>query len=140
MSVKGRVVKVVEKNGAMYCVVQMNGKLPAVGDFVTMKWGSVRSLSQNALYWVYLNWLIDHAGLKDQGHFSAEALHIDLKTHILAQKIFDRGKFKAIEEATTTDLNKTDFGEYLTKVEEVIKDIFNIDSAPFWLEHKKGQS
>ena len=120
----------------MLAKLQFNGKLPPAGAMVSVKWGSQRTNEQNSLYWVYLHWLIHEAGLKDQGHFSEDALHIDLKTHILAEKIFDKGKFKAIEEATTADLTKTEFGEYFNRVQEVVLDIFGVDSAPFFVKEK----
>ena len=107
-----------------------------IGEIVSIKRGSVRNLSQNSLYWVFLNWLIAEGGLCNQGHFSAEALHIDLKSHFIAEKIFSRGRFKAIEEGTTTQLNKMEFGEYIEKVNVFMLDFFNINTTPFWTDYQ----
>lgn len=121
--------------GRLVATLEFNERLPKPGEVCLVKWGSTRTKTQNALYWAFLSWLIDHGGLKDQGHFSPEALHIDLKTHFLSEKIFDRGQFKAIEEATTTDLGKTEFGEYIEKIDQFVKEFFNVDTAPFWVEN-----
>ena len=137
--VQGKVLKAKNEAGALKAIVQFNGKLPPEGALVSVKWGSQRTLSQNSLYWVYLNWLINEAGLKDQGHFSPEALHIDLKSYILSEKIFDKGKFKAIEEASTVDLNKTEFGEYFDRVDKVVQEVFGVDTAPFWEEYQANK-
>ena len=136
--IKGRMVKEIIKDGQLYAVIQMNGKTPKIGEIVTVKWGKIRSLSQNALYWKYLSWLIEHGGLKDQGHFSVDALHLDLKTYLLSEKIFDKGKFKAIEEATTTTLNKVEFGEYFERVDQAVQSLFEINTSAFWEEYKEG--
>lgn len=136
--VKAKILATKIENGALLAKVQFNRLMPRRGDIVTVKWGSTRTLSQNSLYWVFLSWLINDAGLKDQGHFSPEALHLDLKTYLLAEKIFDKGQFKAIEEATTTTLDKVQFGEYLDKVNETVKKVFEIDTAPFWDEYRRN--
>lgn len=124
--------------GELLAIVQFNRLSPRVGETLSVKWGSVRSLSQNALYFVFLSWLIDEGGLKEQGHFDPEALHLDLKAHFLANKIFDKGKFKAIEESTTTDLTKSEFAEYFEKVNKFVLDFFKIDTAPFWRDYEEN--
>lgn len=137
-TVLGKVMNAYVEGGAFLCLIRLNRKLPQKNENVTLKWGSKRTLPQNSLYWVFLTWLINDAGLKDQGHFSPEALHLDLKTHILAEKIFDRGKFKAIEEATTTTLNKVEFSDYLERVNLIVWEIFGVDTNPFWEMHKEN--
>ena len=132
--VKARVLSLNSHNNRLAAVLEFNEKIPKVGELVTVKWGSNRTLSQNSLYWVFLDWLIEHGGLKDQGHFTPEALHLDLKAHFLAEKVFTRGQFKAIEESTTTTLTKSEFGEYLDKVDKFVQEFFGVDTSGFWAE------
>lgn len=129
-----------DKDGSIYVEIQMNKRMPNKGEYVTIKWGSNRSLAQNSLYWVYLNWVINVGGLKDQGHFSEQTLHDNLKAHFIAEKIFEKGEFKAIEEATTSTMNKSEFSEYFQKVDEFMNDFFEIDTSPFWEDHKQNYS
>jgi hypothetical protein len=127
----------IDDHGHIIARVQFNHKVPKPGTIFTAKWGSIRTLSQNSLYWVFLHWLINDAGLKDQGHFSEDALHLDIKKHFIAEKIFDRGRFVAIEESTTTTMDKVEFGEFLEKVDFFVQDFFQIDTTPFWETYKK---
>ncbi len=106
--------------------LQTRPRVLNVGQLLTVKWGAVRSLPQNALYWAFLTWLVDDAGLKDKGHFFPETLHENLKKHLI------KGK-----QPTTTDFNKVEFSEYFEKVEQFIQEFFEIDTAPFWESHKE---
>jgi len=126
-----------DEKGRLLATVQFNRKMPNKGEVVRVKWGSLRTLSQNALYFVYLQWLISEAGLKDHGHFSVQGLHESLKSHFIAEKIFDKGKFKAIEEGTTTDLSKSEFSEFFDEVDKFMNAFFEINTAPFWEQYKR---
>ena len=129
--IKARVLKTKAVNGTLQALIQCNEKLPPIGQIISVKWGSVRTLPQNSLYWLFLTWCINEGGLKDQGHFFPETLHDNLKKHLLG------GAKINPEEITTTDLTKSDFGEYFDKVDKFMQEFFEINTAPFWEEHKE---
>ena len=128
------------KYGKLLAVLEFNQKVPKRGEYVTVKWGSTRTQSQNSLYWKFLNWLIEHGGLKEHGHFDPQALHENLKAHFLSEKIMDKGQFKAIDEPSTTVLGKSEFGEYFEKVNLFMKDFFGLDTGPFWSAYAEYKS
>ena len=127
-------------DGMLLAKVQFDKRLPPKGTVLSVKWGATRSLSQNALLWVYYNWLINEGGLKDQGHFSAQALHDNLKQHFLSEKTFDKGQFKDLEGASSATLNKMEFSDFFEAVDQFANDFFGVDTSVFWEEHKKNYS
>lgn len=116
--VEGKVLKTKTSNGRFQALILLNGKLPKQGERVSVRWGAIRSLPQNALYWKFIDWLIKDAGLKDMGHFDSIAFHDNLKA-----------RFKV---ESTTQMDKVEFGEYFDKVDELARDFFEIDTKPFW--------
>jgi hypothetical protein len=131
--VLAKVLAVKQDGDKLLAKLQFNGKLPSTGENVTVKWGATRSTSQNSLYWVFLQWLIDN-GMRDMGHYSADALHLDFKAHFLSEKRFDKGQIKAIEEGSTTQLNKVEFGQYMDQVNLLAIEL-GIETEPFWKEY-----
>lgn len=78
----------------------------------------VRSLSQNALYWVYLEKIAQETGADAE-----EDLHPFFKSKFLPKRI---GKFKGKTmehefsyEGSTTKLSKAEFSEYMSKIERL---------------------
>jgi len=138
--VKARILSQRIEGRKLLATVQFDKKCPPDGGLCTVKWGSQRTGSQNSLYWLFLSWLIEHGGLKEHGHFSADALHEDLKAHFIAEKVFDRGRFKVLEteDPTTTDMTKSEFGEYMDKVDEFARDFFEVDTDGFWQEYRQN--
>ena len=130
MKCRAKVLKIKGNQAA----IALDSRILKVGDKITVHKGSRRTLPQNSFYWVYLNWLINN-GMSDLGHYSADALHNNLKAHFLADKIMEKGQFEAIEDGTTTTLNRVEFGLYIDKINEFMIDEFKIDTSPFFEEY-----
>jgi hypothetical protein len=97
-----------------------------------------RSLSQNRLYWGYLAWIIsrDGGGLIDQGHFSPDALHQDIKSWVQSEypNQFD---FKQI--FSSAELNTKQFTDFIELIDrELMVSFFGINTNGFWGEVNKG--
>lgn len=135
--VKARVRSHKIEDGRLFVTLEFNERIPKISELVTVKWGVTRSLAQNALYWKYLSWLIEHGGLKEHGHFDPQALHENLKAHFLAEKIMQKGQFVAIEEGSSAILDKSEFGEYFTKCDHFVQEFFGISTQAFWDEYKE---
>lgn len=133
--VKARVKSHKIEAGRLFVTLEFNERIPKISEIVTVKWGSTRTLHQNALYWKYLSWLITHGGLRDHGHFDPQALHENLKAHFLSEKIMKKGQFVPIEDATTTDMGKAEFGEFFDKCDLFIQEFFGISTKAFWDEY-----
>jgi len=141
MRVKAKVLDTkITADGQMLAKIQLNGKLPKVGDYVDVKWGSTRSLAQNSLYWLYLTFIIEDGGLKEQGWYSPQAFHDNMKKYFLSEKIMVKGQFKALNEASTTMMSKVEFGEYMDKVDAFVQEKYEIDTSAFWVEYKDTYS
>lgn len=129
---KARVVQNIEKLGKLYTVIRVNGKSPKVGEILSIKWGKVRSLSQNAFYWVFLQWLLD-AGLKDE-YGTTDELHESLKAAFLSKP----NSLGLLKIGSTAELNKDEFGHFLEKVNKAMAENCGIDTSPFWQEYQEN--
>jgi len=135
--VKARVLKTQPTKGELKALLQFNGKLPKVGDIITCKWGSQRSTQQNKFYWLYLEWILEHGGLKDE-YLSVEELHETLKGRFLSKKVQTNLGFQTIRIGSTTELDKLAFGEYIDKIDKVMVDYCKIDTSPFFEEYREN--
>ncbi len=104
-----------------------------IGDEVNVsKRRSRRRLKQNNFYWAFLTWCIERGGLKQQGHWSTEALHGDIKTWAMTEhKTEYKGDF------STADLGILEFVDYFNLIErELMNKFFGIDTSPFLAEYQ----
>lgn len=131
MKISAKVVKNLEKNGNLYSLIQLNGKQPKLGEYVSVKWGKTRSLSQNSLYWSFLTWLLQ-AGLKDE-YGTTDELHESLKAAFLSKQ----NSLGLLKIGSTTELGKAEFGEFMDKVNLAMAENCGIDTSEFWKNHEE---
>lgn len=134
--VTGKVIKAGIKDGKLLCLLQMNGRIPKPDEWVICKWGRTRTLSQNALLWVFYDWLMDDCGLKDE-YATSEELHETFKAAFLSKKHFTPSGKIILKIGSTTTLNKQEFSDFLEKINNALIDWNGIDTSPFWQEHKE---
>jgi hypothetical protein len=97
---------------------------------------SKRSPMQNGIYWAYLRWCIDN-GLMQQGHFSIDGLHEDIKAWV---KEVHPNQF-SMQEVSTADMNVLEFGEYIQIVDtELMAGFFNLNTSGFWAIYETFKS
>jgi hypothetical protein len=137
VKVSGRVLAVAIIEGKMLMKTQMNGRLPKKGDLITVKWGRTRSNEQNALYWLYLQFLWQDCGLKDE-YSTVDDLHETLKATFLSKRVFHNG-MEFIKVGSTTSLGKLEFGEYLKQIDNTMVEYHHCNTAPFWEEYKENK-
>jgi hypothetical protein len=132
----GKITVIQDDQKAVFVELTEPTKLKLGDEVDIKKHKRKRSLSQNRLYWSYLTWIISRegGGLIDQGHFSTDALHSDIKSWIV-DKYPHQFTAKEINKFTTTELNTKEFNEYLGIVDrELMVQFFGIDTSKFWGE------
>lgn len=114
------------------CKIELATDKLKVGQFISVVIGRPRSNKMNAFYWLYLTYVIKECGLKEQGFFCPEALHVSLKAHFLDVKTLEKGKFKQLSEGSTTDLTSNEMTDYLEQVDNFICEFFGVDTSAFF--------
>ncbi len=136
MKVRATVLKSEKTKDGFFARLQFNAKLPKEGDVVTVKWGKVRSKDQNALYWCFLEWLLEN-GMKEQGYQFKEDLHKAFTGNLLKKVITCKAGFTSTYIKSTTDLTADEFMTYIDDCEALIREHCGIDCQPFWQEYQE---
>jgi len=133
----GRVTVVQNDNKAVWVEFDQPCKF-RMGDEVNVgKKRHIRTLQQNRLYWAFLTWLIHPAGgnLREQGHFSTNALHEDVKAWIESEHNHD---FPIDTKFSTAELSTKQFNEFIDLVnQELFVEILGVDTSGFWREYER---
>lgn len=113
-----KVLKIGQKDGMLLVLLHINERQPEPGTIVSVQWGKKRTTNQNSLYWQFLTWCIEEGGLKEHGHFFPDALHENLKQHLVKE--------------STSDMTTTEFNDYFEKVKMFMKEFFEVDVDSFF--------
>lgn len=138
--VSGKCLKTAEKDGKVAAWIQMNGRVPKVGDLVSVKWGKGRSNSQNAFLWLYYDWLLQADESLKTDYTDSEGLHETMKATFLSRKITSKSGKTLLSIGSTTTLNKDEFGQFLDKVKMAMNEYYGIDDSEFWREYQENYS
>jgi len=134
---QGRVIAVETRKDNTLVKVLMSNKVPKVGDSVRIRWGKQRSKDANALYWVYLEWVLSEGNLREQaGYVTTEEFHNDLKGHFLMIREKSQRGIMVIREKSTTELDTTEFHAYMEKVDLLVTTFFEIPTDEFWKDYQ----
>ena len=96
-----------------------------------------RTLKQNRMYWAYLTWCIHPQGgnLQEQGHYSTDALHENIKAWF---KDKHKEDFGIQERFSTAELDRQKFKQFFDIVNlELMVEFFEIDTSGFWKDYEK---
>ncbi len=126
----------IDAKGRFLAMIQLNKKPPRKHERITVKWGQGRSDSQNAFYWLFLTYLMGTCGLEEE-YDTNNDLHETLKATFLSKKTFTKSGLEIIRVGSTTKLNKSDFVEYLSKVNKAMIEYHNVDTSAFWKEYEE---
>jgi len=132
--IAGRVIASKIVDGKFLAKIALNGRLLPDGVNVSIKWGKSRSTAQNALYWLFLGYLWQECGLKDE-YSTVDELHETFKATFLSKRVFHGGK-EFIKVGSTTSLGKVEFGEYIERINKAMIEYHGIDTSGFWQEYK----
>jgi len=116
-------------NNAKVLVTVLDKNYLEAGMIVEINGGKRRTLSQNALYWLLLEFASRELG------YSAEELHDIFKAKFLSREINAMGQNIMIVKSTAT-LSKQDFGEYFDKINTTLIEL-GVNVAPFWSHYEK---
>ena len=123
-------------DGKMLAKICLNGSYPKKGERITVKWGRTRSNEQNALYWLYLQFLWQDCNLKEE-YNTIDELHETLKATFLSKKVFHNG-MEFVHVKSTTTLDKLAFGEYLKQIDNAMVEYHHCNTTPFWDEYREN--
>lgn len=133
----GRITAVQEDSKAVFVQFETPGKFK-MGEEVNVSTKKFkRTLPQNSLYWAFLTWCIHSAGgnLREQGHFSTDALHTDIKAWIESEHGHD---FPIDKRFSTAELDKKQFAEFFNLIsQELMVEILGVDTSGFWRDHER---